>query len=172
MGISSLANAKLSFSPHATIFSWRPSPRPVGLIFSIAAGQQASYRCLATSGSRFPIFGGTGNISASVIFLSMHAQLFFIDYPNRARLKALARVTARSVDDEPEVIKRFSALNYKANIERVFIAEVEALDWNCPQHITSRFTEADLAPAISIPTNEIDALRAENEALKERLALA
>ncbi|MEZ5922606.1 MAG: pyridoxamine 5'-phosphate oxidase family protein [Parvularculaceae bacterium] len=121
----------------------------------------------------FPDFRGNRQyVSVGNLSVDARAAFFFIDYPNRARLKALARVTAKSVDDEPEVIKRFSAFNYKAKIERVFIAEVEALDWNCPQHITPRFTDADLAPAISKLTNEIDALRAENEALKERLALA
>jgi predicted pyridoxine 5'-phosphate oxidase superfamily flavin-nucleotide-binding protein len=34
---------------------------------------------------------------------------------------------------------------YPARIERVAIIEVAAFDWNCPQHITPRFTAAELA---------------------------
>lgn len=29
---------------------------------------------------------------------------------------------------------------YKAKIERAMILHVEAFDWNCPQHITPRYT--------------------------------
>ena len=51
--------------------------------------------------------------------------LIFMDYPNRARLKVLAR--AKIV---PAV----------APAERIFVLTIEAIDWNCPQHITPRYT--------------------------------
>ncbi len=34
---------------------------------------------------------------------------------------------------------------YKARIERVVFIDVVAFDWNCPQHITRRYTEAEFA---------------------------
>jgi hypothetical protein len=30
--------------------------------------------------------------------------------------------------------------DYRARIERGFLITVEGFDWNCPQHITPRFT--------------------------------
>ena len=37
-----------------------------------------------------------------------------------------------------------SATGYKAVIERVFVIHLEAFDWNCPQHITPRYTAEEI----------------------------
>ncbi|HNR75976.1 MAG TPA: pyridoxamine 5'-phosphate oxidase family protein [Parvularculaceae bacterium] len=119
----------------------------------------------------FPDFRGNRQyISLGNLAGEARAAFFFIDYPSRARLKALARVVARTQSEEPEIIERFSALGYKAAIERVFVAEVAALDWNCSQHITPRFTETDVKAAVQDLAMETEALRSENAALSERLA--
>ncbi len=90
--------------------------------------------------------------------------LFFMDYPNRRRLKMLGRV--RTVErDEPELLARLEDADYPARIARGFIIEVEGFDWNCPQHITRRFTEAQVE-------DQLAALRAENRHLKDLLAAA
>ena len=36
---------------------------------------------------------------------------------------------------------------YRARVERVALIDVAAFDWNCPQHITPRFTEAQVDAA-------------------------
>ena len=67
--------------------------------------------------------------------------LFFMDYPNRTRFKLLGRV--RLVDaDESEILAELEVDSYRARVERGFIIHVEAFDWNCPQHITPRYTDA------------------------------
>ena len=48
--------------------------------------------------------------------------------------------------------------------------EVEAFDWNCPQFITPRFTAEEVREAIAPQLDTIEALKAENETLKARLA--
>ena len=69
--------------------------------------------------------------------------LFLMDYPNRARLKILGR--ARIVDaNDTETLQRISMPEYKAQVERGILISVEAFDWNCPQHITPRFTLAEI----------------------------
>lgn len=73
--------------------------------------------------------------------------LIFMDYPNRARLKVLGRVRLVG-DGEPELLARLEADDYRAQVERGFVIRVEAFDWNCPQHITPRFT-ATSSPARS-----------------------
>ena len=119
----------------------------------------------------FPDFRGNRQyISLGNLAGEARAAFFFIDYPRRARLKALASVVARSQRDEPEIIKRFSALGYKAAVERVFIAEIAALDWNCPQHITPRFTQAEIEPAIAKLAADNETLQQENATLKSRIA--
>jgi uncharacterized protein len=117
----------------------------------------------------FPDFRGNRQyISLGNLPGDDRASFFFIDYPNKARLKALGRIAVRTAEQEPEVVAHFKVLNYKAALERVFVVDVAALDWNCPQHITPRFTAKDLAPL----AERIELLEKENAALKARLGEA
>jgi len=72
--------------------------------------------------------------------------LFLMDYPNRARLKLLGRARLVSPDDT-EQMKMLVADGIEARIERGFLIDVEAFDWNCSQHITERYTLADVEQA-------------------------
>jgi hypothetical protein len=65
---------------------------------------------------------------------------------------------------------RLALPGYKAKIERAFVLHLETFDWNCPQHITPRYTEADIAVAVSSLTSRMAELEAENKALRERIA--
>jgi predicted pyridoxine 5'-phosphate oxidase superfamily flavin-nucleotide-binding protein len=69
--------------------------------------------------------------------------LFFMDYPNRARLKALGRVRLVG-GGEAGLLARLEVPGYRAKVERGFIIRIEAFDWNCSQHITPRYTEAEI----------------------------
>ncbi|HEB27729.1 MAG TPA: 2Fe-2S iron-sulfur cluster binding domain-containing protein [Porticoccus sp.] len=73
--------------------------------------------------------------------------LFFMDYPNRRRLKLLGRVQVVG-QEAPELLHQLKSDNYRAKIERGFIIHVEAFDWNCPQHITPRYTEEEVEAII------------------------
>jgi ferredoxin-NADP reductase/predicted pyridoxine 5'-phosphate oxidase superfamily flavin-nucleotide-binding protein len=84
--------------------------------------------------------------------------LFFMDYPNRRRLKMLGRVQIVGPQDAG-VLSRLEDADYAAQVEGVFLIRVEAFDWNCPQHITPRFNEAEIAGLL-------DDLRQENRQLR------
>jgi ferredoxin-NADP reductase/predicted pyridoxine 5'-phosphate oxidase superfamily flavin-nucleotide-binding protein len=73
--------------------------------------------------------------------------LFFMDYPNRLRLKVLGRV--RLLDLNSEQLAQLEVPDYRAHVERGFIIHVEAFDWNCPQHITPRYTESEIERLIA-----------------------
>ena len=107
----------------------------------------------------------------SVGNLSSHnrAALFLMDYPGRRRLKILARGETREVADDRDLSDRLIVPGYKAKIERAMLFHLEAFDWNCPQHITPRYTEAELAPVLAPVRNRIAELEAENDALRARL---
>ena len=64
--------------------------------------------------------------------------LIFVDYPNRARMKILAHAKIVTRLEDPETFARVAG---DAPAERVFLLRIEGFDWNCPQHITPRFTE-------------------------------
>jgi len=75
--------------------------------------------------------------------------LLLMDYPNRRRLKILARITTHDLAAEPELASRLGNPGYRARPERTFTLKLQAFDWNCPQHITPRFTEAEFTDAMA-----------------------
>ena len=40
--------------------------------------------------------------------------------------------------------RRFAGFFVRARIERGVLIHIAAFDWNCPQHITPRYTDADI----------------------------
>jgi predicted pyridoxine 5'-phosphate oxidase superfamily flavin-nucleotide-binding protein len=104
--------------------------------------------------------GNLQYISTGAVKHDDRVALFFMDYANRQRLKVMARAEFVDVDDRPDLLEQVEDPDYRARIERVALFHVEAFDWNCPQHITPRFSEADIAPALE----ERDARIAELEA--------
>jgi predicted pyridoxine 5'-phosphate oxidase superfamily flavin-nucleotide-binding protein len=93
--------------------------------------------------------------------------LFLMDYPNRRRLKMLGRIELVENTDLELMAKLETSSagkegGYRARVERGFLIHIEAFDWNCPQHITPRFSEDEIKKAIA-------PLLAENEALKKQL---
>jgi hypothetical protein len=97
--------------------------------------------------------------------------LFFMDYPNQTRLKILGRVEVHEHDPEaPALIESFRPTDKSDIIERVILVHVEGYDWNCPQHITPRYTMAELEGVLSPVREKLQKLEAENTALREKLS--
>jgi len=95
------------------------------------------------------------------------AALFIMDYANRRRLKVLGRLRFANVTDAPaELIATVELPDYGARVERVAVIDVEAFDWNCPQHITPRFTLAEVEAASAPLRQRIAELEAEVAALR------
>ena len=88
--------------------------------------------------------------------------LFFMDYPNRQRLKLLGRVRLVA-PEESGVLAELEVGDYRGRVERGFVIDVEAFDWNCPQHITPRYTQPEVDELIT-------PLLEENRRLKADLA--
>ena len=91
----------------------------------------------------------TGNLTASD-----RAAIILVDYANRRRLKLYARVEMRSTAESPELTARVAPRDYRGVPERVVVLRLEAFDWNCSQHITPRFDEAQVL-RIMEPVREI-----------------
>ena len=86
--------------------------------------------------------GNRQYISAGNVQSNNRVSLFLMDYPNRRRLKVAGRLEFVEPDDA-----RLQSLldpNYRARIERGVLIHIAAFDWNCPQHITPRYTDADI----------------------------
>ena len=59
--------------------------------------------------------------------------------------------------------------DYRALPERIVVITIEALDWNCPQHIPQRLTVEEFDAQLKPIRIEMAQLRAENEALRESI---
>ena len=93
------------------------------------------------------------------------AFLFLLDFACRRRIKLWGR--ARVVEDDPALLARLVDRSYRARPERlVVLFTVEAWDVNCSQHITARFTEAEIEEATAALRGRIAALEAENARLR------
>ncbi|EJL25742.1 pyridoxamine 5'-phosphate oxidase family protein [Novosphingobium sp. AP12] len=106
----------------------------------------------------------TGNLAAND-----RASLFLMDYPRRMRLKIYAHVDKLALDEEPALTELVMDRGYKARPERIFRFRLKAFDWNCPQHITARFTEREIEQAIRPLQERMAELQAESEAPRLRL---
>lgn len=106
-----------------------------------------------------------GNISAD-----NRVALILVDYPRRRRLKLLARAEERDLAADPGLAATLALPDYRGVVERAFVLHVEAFDWNCPQHITPRFTKAEIAAASAPLYARLAELEAENAALRATLA--
>lgn len=95
--------------------------------------------------------------------------LILVDYARRARLKIFARVETFGLADHPALTEQVLDPGYRAKPERLFQLHLETFDWNCAQHITPRFTEAEITTAIEPLRERLVMLERENAELKARL---
>jgi predicted pyridoxine 5'-phosphate oxidase superfamily flavin-nucleotide-binding protein len=115
--------------------------------------------------------GNRQYISTGNLATDDRAALILMDYTNRRRLKLYAHVEARDLEKDPELAAELALPGYRGKVERGLVMHLVAFDWNCPQHIIPRFSEAELAPALAPLRARLEALEAENQALRARLAV-
>jgi predicted pyridoxine 5'-phosphate oxidase superfamily flavin-nucleotide-binding protein len=109
----------------------------------------------------------TGNVTADD-----RVALFAMDYARRRRLKIYGHARITTVEDDAALAESLAVPEYDAVVERAVVVSVEAFDWNCQQHITPRFTAAELEPHLVALRDEVASLRRENEELRRRDAPA
>jgi len=96
--------------------------------------------------------------------------LFFMDYPNQTRLKILGHAEIHEHDDlAPMLLEQLRTTEPNAVVERAILIHVSGFNWNCPQHITPRYTLAELEPTLAPLRSRLAALEAENAELRARL---
>jgi uncharacterized protein len=114
--------------------------------------------------------GNRQYISLGNVATDDRVAVFMMDYPNRKRLKVLAHMSVLDLAAEPDVAERLSSPGYKGRPERAVILKLEAFDWNCPQHITPRFTAAEVAAGTSVLRDRLAEAEAELKVLREQIA--
>ncbi|MFF8834342.1 pyridoxamine 5'-phosphate oxidase family protein [Streptomyces sp. NPDC015130] len=103
--------------------------------------------------------------------------LFFIDHARQTRLKLFGRAKAMSVDEAVrlggravELVERLDAHRTEGTVEQLVTIRVEAFAWNCPNHITPRFTRAEVSDAMAPVLDRVARLEKENAALRAELS--
>jgi predicted pyridoxine 5'-phosphate oxidase superfamily flavin-nucleotide-binding protein len=114
--------------------------------------------------------GNLQYISVGNLGANDRAAMILMDYPRRRRLKILGHVEIKELADDPALAGKLVLDGYKAKVERAVLIRLQAFDWNCPQHITPRFTEDELTDALAPVRERIAALEAENAELRAKLA--
>jgi predicted pyridoxine 5'-phosphate oxidase superfamily flavin-nucleotide-binding protein len=103
-------------------------------------------------------------LSVGNVSVSQRVSLLLLDQAHARRLKVIGTATVHDVrgGDSSGLLDRVALPTSTAKVERVFAVQVLAFDWNCPQHITPRYTQAELAPLHA----ELTRLRVENAELR------
>ena len=97
--------------------------------------------------------------------------LFLMDYPHQTRLKILGHAEIHEGDVRAaELLPQLETGEKGAVAERVILVRVEAFDWNCPQHITPRYTLEELQESLEPARKRLEALEVENAELRRKLA--
>ena len=91
--------------------------------------------------------GNRQYVTAGNLAVNDHVSLFLMDYANRRRLKMFGHARLVEIGADPDLVKRLAVEGYPAVIEHAVLIRIVAFDWNCPQHITARFTEDEIARA-------------------------
>ncbi len=119
--------------------------------------------------------GNRQYVSVGNVAADPRVSLFFMDYPSRARLKVLGRMRMISRAAAEDLAEALADDAYGAKIERFLLVDIEAFDWNCPQHITPRYTMDEIEPMLASLKLRIEELEAQLSThavapeLKERL---
>ena len=84
--------------------------------------------------------GNMQYISVGNITASLKTALILMHYPTKTRLKIWAETEILDPAEHPELAEKLIEEQYDAVVERLVIYHIKAISWNCPQHITPRYT--------------------------------
>jgi predicted pyridoxine 5'-phosphate oxidase superfamily flavin-nucleotide-binding protein len=115
-------------------------------------------------------FGGNKQyISVGNLVTNNKTALFLLDQAAKTRLKIYAEAEVLEINEHAELFAKLDLGDYKFRSERIILLNVKAYDWNCPQHITERYTLEEIREEFAGQHEYITKLREENALLKERL---
>lgn len=108
-------------------------------------------------------------ISVGNIATNNNVALIMIDYPTKTRLKIYAKAEIVELKDNPQLYDVLNLEDYEFRPDRMMILHIEAFDWNCPQHITARYTYEDIEEVFTSQKATIANLEKEVSTLKTQL---
>lgn len=130
----------------------------------VAADRRDGHSVLAWADVR----GNRQYLSVGNLGSEPRVSLFLMDYARRRRLKILGTAAVIDVDHgvPAELAHVADGPRTHGTVERLVTVAVHGYDWNCPRHITPRWTETELADTLAPVGDELARLRAENQRLR------
>lgn len=124
-------------------------------------GPTGFVRILSETTIGFADFSGNRQyVSVGNLITDDRVSLFFMDYATKKRLKLFGRAKVVGLDSHV-TLSRLEVPDYRARVERGLLIDVDAFDWNCPQHITPRLTHDEIGDVTAPLTSRIAELEAE-----------
>lgn len=128
-------------------------------------GKKGFLKVLDEKTLAFADFSGNRQyISAGNLSENRKAYIFLMDYANRRRIKIWG--TAKTIENDPELLEKVFDSDYKARPERVIVFKITAWDVNCPQHIPVKFDQEEVEDLLEPFKARIAELEAEVKKLK------
>jgi predicted pyridoxine 5'-phosphate oxidase superfamily flavin-nucleotide-binding protein len=113
--------------------------------------------------------GNRQYISAGNISRNPKVSLILLSYPLRARLKIYAEAEIIELNEDNGLYEFLRPEDYKFKPERMMVFNIKAYDWNCPQHITPKYSIEEVEELIEPQKQYIASLERELTLLKEKL---
>lgn len=113
--------------------------------------------------------GNAQYLSVGNLLANNRVALILMDYANRRRLKVWGHVKIVHEHEQPDLIEKLRMPGYRTPVERAIVITVDALEWNCPQHITPRFTEREVQGYVNNIVQQNQRLKEQLKELREAL---
>ncbi|MCB1934425.1 MAG: pyridoxamine 5'-phosphate oxidase family protein [Nitrosomonas sp.] len=115
-------------------------------------GPKGFLRVIDNKTIAFPDFRGNDQyISMGNLRSSNKISLILMDYPNRRRLKILGYCKVVTERENLMQVAELETEGYGYAAHRAMIVTLDSFDWNCPQHIVPRYTQAEIKASFPQP---------------------
>ncbi|MBF4485079.1 pyridoxamine 5'-phosphate oxidase family protein [Flavobacterium sp. CSZ] len=114
--------------------------------------------------------GNRQYISVGNIAKNPKVAIIMVSYPHRARLKIYAEAQILDVEDNSDLYEKLKPEDYKFKPEQIMVFKIKAYDWNCPQHITQRYTVAEIKEVFDLQNKRITDLELQIKDLEALLS--
>lgn len=113
-------------------------------------GPPGFLRVLAPDRIGFADLGGNRqHVSVGNVAGDDRVALFLMDYAARRRLKILGHARVVRQGEDAALVAKLAPPGLEDRAERAILIDLAGFEWNCPQHITPRYTAAELQPLIA-----------------------
>jgi predicted pyridoxine 5'-phosphate oxidase superfamily flavin-nucleotide-binding protein len=125
-------------------------------------GAPGFLRVMSPTQLAFADYGGNRQmLSTGNLAVNDRVVLFLMDYPRRERLKILGHARVEDAREHPGLVADLAEPERRGTVERLFLVEVVAFNWNCPKYITPRLTAAEIDQMVAPLRQRITELEAE-----------